>query len=123
MDFDDESITFEEKQRLQKDAGIPHLPTNLTYKLRVAVCGEDKDNFFSYDYMWTDKPHRLVYDACREIERQQIEIERLREALTFYAEIKNWKVKWINGVLTSESKPTAYEDSGQIARAALKEGK
>ena len=69
------------KEDLKRDAGIPHLPTDLTYELRMAVTGHRKDYFLSYGYQWTDKPHRLVYDACRDIERQAVEIERLREAL------------------------------------------
>ena len=48
--------------------------------------------------------------------------KKLREALAFYAKGQNWEVKWINGFLTSESKPTTYEDRGEIARNALKDG-
>ena len=50
--------------QLQVDCGIPHTPTALTYELRLAVSGEGPR---AYD--WSDKPHRLLYDACREIER------------------------------------------------------
>lgn len=50
--------------RLQKDAGIPHMPTQLTYDARMAIVGEGP---LAYD--WADKPHRIVYDLCREIER------------------------------------------------------
>lgn len=57
-------ITDEEKSKLQADAGIPHLPTDLTYECRMATSGEGPR---AYD--WSDKPHRLVFDLCREIER------------------------------------------------------
>lgn len=54
-----------EKGRLQIAAGIPHLPTDLTYECRMAIAGEGPRA-----YAWSDKPHRLVYDLCREIERE-----------------------------------------------------
>ena len=73
------------KEDLQRDAGIPHLPTDLTYELRMAVSGHKKDEFLSWGFQWTDKPHRLVFTACREIERQADEIERLRDALRWAA--------------------------------------
>jgi len=50
---------------LQKDAGLPHLPTQETYQFRMAVSGEGP-----LAYQWSDKPHRLLYDACRIIERE-----------------------------------------------------
>lgn len=62
-----------ELKKLQKDAGIPHLPTQLTYQLRRAVAG-----YGTLAYQWADKPHRLVYDACREIEAQADTIEALQ---------------------------------------------
>ena len=40
------------------------MPTQMTYHLRRAISGEG-----DYAYEWSDKPHRLVHDACREIER------------------------------------------------------
>jgi len=61
------------KQELQMLAGIPHLPTDLTYELRLAVSGEGPR---AYD--WTDKPHRLLWDACGALERAE---ERLRQAV------------------------------------------
>jgi len=54
----------EELARLQKAAGIPDLPTQLTYECRMAVSGKGPR---AYD--WEDKPHRLIYDLCREVER------------------------------------------------------
>lgn len=56
--------TNAELEALKKDAGIPHLPTQLTFEARLAICGEGPR---AYD--WSDKPHRIVYDLCREIER------------------------------------------------------
>ncbi len=80
---------LDELARLQKDCGIPHLPTPLTYDLRRAISGEGPR---AYD--WQDKPHRLVFDACREIETQAREVDalrsevaRLREALERAAKV------------------------------------
>lgn len=53
-----------EKRALQADAGIAHLPTDMTYEARMAVSGQGPRA-----YEWSDKKHRLVYDLCREIER------------------------------------------------------
>ena len=52
-----------EGNKLKMDAGIPHLPTQLTYDCRTAIGGNGP-----LAYTWQDKPHRLVYDLCREIE-------------------------------------------------------
>ena len=52
--------------QLQKNAGLPHLPTPLTYYLRLAVSGAGPR---AYD--WSDKPHRLLHDACRHIEAHE----------------------------------------------------
>jgi hypothetical protein len=49
---------------LKRGAGIPHCPTALTYDCRRAVAGEGPR---AAD--WADKPHRLVFDLSREIER------------------------------------------------------
>ena len=56
--------TTAELEALRKAAGIPHLPTQLTFEARLAISGEGPR---AYD--WSDKPHRIVYDLCREIER------------------------------------------------------
>ena len=56
--------TNAELEALKKDAGIPHLPTQLTFEARLAIGGEGPR---AYD--WSDKPHRIVYDLCREIEK------------------------------------------------------
>ena len=59
-----DAVTQEELEKLKRSTGIPHMPTQFTYELRKAVSGEGPR---AYD--WSDKPHRLLYDACREIER------------------------------------------------------
>jgi len=56
-------LELAKRKKLQRDAGIPNLPTPLTFDLRLAVGGEGPRA-----YEWTDKPHRLLCDACREIE-------------------------------------------------------
>ena len=70
-----------DKERLQKDAGLAHPPTDLTYELRMAISGHRADEFLSWGYQWTDKPHRLVFAACGEAEALAAENERLRAAL------------------------------------------
>ncbi len=84
---DTEEAPLSELQKLQRLAGIPHLPTQFTYVMRNAVAGLGPR---AYD--WSDKPHRLVYDLCRELERiagvaqAQREIDRLRKALELLTE-------------------------------------
>ena len=68
--------TNAELEALKKDAGIPHLPTQLTFEARLAISGEGPR---AYD--WSDKPHRIVYDLCREIEKNAAERDRLRGAI------------------------------------------
>ena len=68
-------ITLEQKKRLQIDAGIPHLPTDLTYQCRIAITGEGNR---AYD--WSDKPHRLVYDLSRQVEADADRIKQLEES-------------------------------------------
>ena len=63
----------EELLRLKNDCEIPDMPTQLTYHLRRAVSSEG-----DYADEWDDKPHRLIYDACREIERLTAIIEELK---------------------------------------------
>ena len=62
----------EELLRLKNDCEIPDMPTQLTYHLRRAVSGEG-----DYADEWDNKPHRLIYDACREIERLTAIIQEL----------------------------------------------
>jgi len=52
-----------EGHKLKHDAGLPHLPTQLTYECRLAAGREGPRG-----YDWEDKPHRVVYDLCRELE-------------------------------------------------------
>jgi hypothetical protein len=74
-------VTHDELVALQKDAGIPHLPTSTTYHLRMGVNGEGPR---AYD--WSDKPHRLVYDACRHAEAQAEALAVVREEITAIAD-------------------------------------
>jgi hypothetical protein len=66
-------VSQEELLRLKNDCEIPDMPTQLTYHLRRAVSGEG-----DYADEWDNKPHRLIYDACREIERLTAIIEELK---------------------------------------------
>ena len=68
--------TTAELEALREAAGIPHLPTQLTFEARLAISGEGPR---AYD--WSDKPHRIVYDLCREIEDNAVERDRLREVV------------------------------------------
>jgi hypothetical protein len=65
-------VSKEELERLKRDCDIPDMPTQMTYHLRCAPSGEG-----DYRYQWKDKPHRLIYDACREIERLTVKIQQL----------------------------------------------
>jgi hypothetical protein len=55
---------WDQRASFRKDAGLGNTPTEFTYWLRMGVSG-----YGSRAMDWSDKPHRLVYDACREIER------------------------------------------------------
>jgi hypothetical protein len=87
---------MEQKKQLQIDAGIPHLPTDLTYECRIAIAGEGER---AYD--WSDKPHRLVYDLSRQVEADAIRIEELirqrdgweETALMYAQNVDFWKSK------------------------------
>jgi hypothetical protein len=57
------------KEQLKFDAGLNHMPTDLTYECRMAVSGEGPR---SGD--WFDKPHRIVYDLCQEIEKLKAQL-------------------------------------------------
>ena len=69
--------TTAELEALKKAAGIPHLPTQLTFEARLAIGGEGPR---AYD--WSDKPHRIVYDLCREIEKNANHVEQLERELS-----------------------------------------
>lgn len=56
--------TNAELEALRKASGIPYLPTQLTFEARLAIGGEGPR---AYD--WSDKPHRIAFDLCREIEK------------------------------------------------------
>jgi hypothetical protein len=66
-------VSQEELLRLKNDCEIPDMPTKLTYHLRRAPSGGG-----DLADEWNNKPHRLIYDACREIERLNALIELLR---------------------------------------------
>ena len=69
-------VPQEELERLKNACEIPNIPTQMTYHLRRAISGGG-----DYADDWADKPHRLVYDACREIERLTTTNEALSELL------------------------------------------
>mgnify|MGYP003426348881 CR=1 FL=1 len=69
-------MTDDELIALQAAAGLAFKPTPLTFDLRRAVSGQGPR---AYD--WSDKPHRLLYDACREIEQQSSRIQQLETEL------------------------------------------
>lgn len=58
------AITKTNLEKLKADAGLPHTPTQFTYTYRRAMNGKGPLAF-----QWKDKPHRLIFDLCREIER------------------------------------------------------
>src|SRR6516162_8671211 len=49
---------------LQWSADLPNPPTPFSYWYRLAILGDGP-----HAYEWQDKPQRLVYDLCRELER------------------------------------------------------
>jgi hypothetical protein len=63
----------DELLQLKNDCEIPDMPTQMTYHLRLAPGGEG-----DYASEWKNKPHRLIYDACREIERLTVIIQELK---------------------------------------------
>jgi hypothetical protein len=68
-------ISDEAKRELQRDAQIPHLPTDLTYEARMAVEGRGNGRM-ARD--WADKPHRVVFDLCRRIEELEAALVQMR---------------------------------------------
>ena len=91
-------ITEEMKLGLQMRAQIPHIPTDLTYECRMAIEG---DGPRSGD--WADKPHRLVFDLCREIEHLRLSLSEARatgrrEGLSEAANIADEHAEYIEGV-------------------------
>ena len=71
-----EPVSEEELFALKSDADLPWMPTPFTWELRKGVSGEGPR---AYD--WSDKPHRLVFDACHEIERTRTLLREAADAL------------------------------------------
>ena len=93
--------------KLQADAGIPHLPTELTYECRMAVSGEGPRAFD-----WSDKPHRLVYDLSREVERLTETNAALMAERTSLIETKREQIERLTAELTSAlAKLAQYEQA------------
>ena len=69
-------VSQDELLRLQNDCEIPDVPTKLTYHLRLAPGGQG-----DYADEWNNKPHRLIYDASREIERLTAIIQQMEQKL------------------------------------------
>jgi len=65
-------VSQDELEKLKIACEIPDMPTQMTYHLRSAMWGEG-----DWAYQWKDKPHRLIYDACREIERLTVIIQQM----------------------------------------------
>lgn len=86
-----------ETRKLKKDAGIPHLPTKLTYECRLAMSGEGP-----LAHTWEDKPHRLIFYLCSALEYLANE-KRKKGDKTFLALEKSIK-KWT--MLTKVKKPS-----------------
>lgn len=61
------------KTEMQRDASLRYPPTDFTLPFRQAISGDG-----SRAYEWQDKPHRLVYDLCAEIERLAATGERAK---------------------------------------------
>jgi hypothetical protein len=81
-------VSEEELLRLKNNCRIPDMPTQMTYHLRLAPSGEG-----DYAYTWKDKPHRLIYDASREIERLNVRVKQLEDIV----EQLNWELQcWEN---------------------------
>jgi len=116
-----------DKEKLKIDAGLQYLPTDLTYELRMAVTGHQKDEFLSWGYHWEDKPHRLVYAACREVEAQAVTITRLTAERDALADDRDGYVQLLtdqNNRLTAEVEQNAidleeYKRDVERLRAAL----
>lgn len=82
---EDETATELDRAAFDIDCGLTYPSTPMTFALRRAVNGMGSDDSMSAGYQWIDKPHRLVYDACGEIERLTAE----RKAMATAGEIEN----------------------------------
>ena len=101
-------------ERLQKDAGLPHPPTQLTYALRMAVSGKGDR---AYD--WEDKPHRLLYDACREAEVLAAALAEANAKLVKAQEIE--RLAYDACIVVAGSTFEAHDVFCQLRRATLAE--
>lgn len=54
-------------------------PGSTTEDYRRALDGEGE--FGSLGYDWSDKPHRLVYDLCAEIDRLRSQVDKLEDEI------------------------------------------
>lgn len=64
-----ERVSEERLRNLKERAGLKCMPTQMTYEARKAANGlpsEINEHFFARN--WEDKPHRVVFDLCEEIE-------------------------------------------------------
>lgn len=50
-----------------------------TNDYRAAIGGEDRENMWSLAYEWEDKPHRLVYDLCNEVDNLKSKLRKLQK--------------------------------------------
>ncbi len=69
FDYEDH-ITELDRAAFDVECGLVYPSTPMTFAFRRALYGEGHDVFLTAGYQWTDKPHRLLFDACVEIERQ-----------------------------------------------------
>lgn len=63
---------------------------------------EAAQKFGTLAYQWEDKPHRLVYDLCGEVEHLQAEIARLQHLIYQAGEMMTWAAKANPGIREPE---------------------
>ncbi len=80
FDYEDH-ITELDRAAFDVECGLMYPSTPMTFAFRRALYGEGHDVFLTAGYQWTDKPHRLLFDACAEIERQAHLIAEQKMAL------------------------------------------
>lgn len=79
---------------------------------------EKGDPWYEYTFTGGSGPGPLsVHDLCVRLEAVEAERDALREALRFYASVEDYATPFTGGW------GKLYFDCGQIARAALQEGK
>jgi hypothetical protein len=64
----EQEVTEEQLRKMYDYCRLEYFPTPFTYRLRKAVNGDLPSNDI-LTKNWYDKPHRVVFDACREIEK------------------------------------------------------